>query len=152
MRAETRMGKWLIGQASLMAIIWLASTIVFGFMQLHYYYLLGVLMGLANIIPIAGDLTVIVLAGVVAAGDSWGKVLGVFIFYALYMQIENAYLTPRIMRSSVDLPGLAVLIALLFGATLAGIAGALVAVPTAALVSVLIDEYMVQKDNSIAGA
>ena len=50
------------------------------------------------------------------------------------------------MRSSVNLPGLAVLIALLAGSALAGVVGALVAVPTAALLAVLIDEYVVQKD------
>ncbi|HEY0308726.1 MAG TPA: AI-2E family transporter, partial [Acidobacteriaceae bacterium] len=79
----------------------------------------------------------------IAALDSWTKMTGVFIFYAIYFQVENAYLTPRIMRSSVNLMGLAVIVALLCGSTLAGIVGALVAVPTAALVAVLMDEYMV---------
>jgi predicted PurR-regulated permease PerM len=72
---------------------------------------------------------------------------GVLIFYAIYVQIENGYLVPRIMKTSVDLMGLTVLIALLAGSWLAGITGALVAVPTAALVAVLMDEYMVQKDE-----
>ena len=145
-RAEIRMGKWLLGQGALMFILGIASIIVFASLHLPYYYLLGVLMGLANIIPVAGGLVTIALAAMVAATDSWGKVLGVLIFYVVYTQIENAFLTPRIMRSSVDLPGLAVIVALLFGASLAGVTGALVAVPTAALVSVLIDEYLVQKD------
>jgi predicted PurR-regulated permease PerM len=72
----------------------------------------------------------------------------VFIFYAIYVNIENAYLTPRIMRQSVNLMGLTVLIALIAGTELAGIVGALVAVPTAALIAVLADEYLVQKDLS----
>jgi predicted PurR-regulated permease PerM len=70
---------------------------------------------------------------------------GVLLFYALYTQLENAFLVPRIMKSSVNLPGLAVLIGLLAGSALAGIVGALVAVPTAALVAVLVDEYLVVK-------
>ena len=68
------------------------------------------------------------------------------IFYAIYTQIENAVLTPRIMKTSVDLAVLTVLIALLAGSALAGIVGALVAVPTAALIAVFIDEYLVQPD------
>jgi predicted PurR-regulated permease PerM len=72
----------------------------------------------------------------------------VFIFYIVYVNIENAYLTPRIMRQSVNLMGLTVLIALIAGTELAGIVGALVAVPTAALIAVLADEYLVQKDLS----
>ena len=52
------------------------------------------------------------------------------------------------MRSSVNLMGLTVLIALLCGTALAGVVGALVAVPTAALISVLLEEYAVQKEVS----
>ncbi len=70
---------------------------------------------------------------------------GVFIFYAIYVNVENAVLTPRIMQSSVDLMGLTVLVALLIGTALAGIVGALVAVPTAALIAVLLEEYAVQR-------
>jgi predicted PurR-regulated permease PerM len=145
-RAEVRMGKWLLGQGLLMLILGITSTIVFGLLHIRYYYLLGVLMGITNIIPIAGALVSVALAAMVAAVDSWSKVMGVLIFQLLYSQIESAYLTPRIMRTSVDLAGLSVLIALLFGASLAGIVGALVAVPTAVLVAVLMDEYLVQHD------
>jgi predicted PurR-regulated permease PerM len=76
--------------------------------------------------------------------------LGVLIFYAIYIQLENAVLTPRIMKSSVDLMGLTVLISLLIGTALAGVVGALVAIPTAALIAVLMDEYLVQKDDPAA--
>jgi predicted PurR-regulated permease PerM len=103
-------------------------------------------MGLFNIIPIAGGVITIILAAGVAALDSWAKMGGVLIFYAIYVNIENAFLTPRIMRSSVDLMGLTILVALLLGTALAGIVGALVAVPTAAIVSVLLEEYAVKKD------
>jgi predicted PurR-regulated permease PerM len=64
----------------------------------------------------------------------------------IYVQVENSYLTPRIMKNSVDLPGLAVLVALLFGFALEGVVGAMVSVPTAVLVAVLLDEYLVHKD------
>jgi predicted PurR-regulated permease PerM len=68
------------------------------------------------------------------------------IFYLLYLNVENAYLIPRIMGSSVELSGLTILIALLCGTALAGVVGALVAVPTAALIAVILEEYAVQKD------
>lgn len=144
--AEQRMSKWLLGQSALMLILGVTSTIVFYALHVRYFFLLGILMGLFNIIPVAGGVITILLAGGVAALDSWQKMVGVFIFYFFYVQIENGYLTPRIMRTSVDLMGLSVLIALLVGSALAGVTGALVAVPTAALVAVLMDEYMVQKD------
>jgi predicted PurR-regulated permease PerM len=144
--AELRMSKWLLGQGSLMLILGVCSIIVFGILGVRYFVLLGVLMGLFNIIPVAGGVITILLAAGVAALDSWQKMIGVFLFYAIYVQLESAYLTPRIMRSSVDLMGLTVLIALLAGTAIAGVVGALVAVPTAALVAVLLNEYIVQKD------
>jgi predicted PurR-regulated permease PerM len=147
-RAELRVSKWLLGQALLMLILGVASTIAFGFLHVRYFFLLGVLMGLMNIIPIAGGVITILLAAGVAALDSLGKMAGVLIFYAIYVNIENAFLTPRIMRSSVNLMGLTVLIALISGTEIAGIVGALVAVPTAALVAVLVEEYVVHAPSS----
>lgn len=144
--AEGRMSKWLIGQAALMVILGVTSTVVFHALHVRYFFLLGVLMGLFNIVPVIGGVITILLTAAVAGMDSWSKMAGVFIFYAIYIQIENAYLTPRIMRTSVNLMGLSVLIALLAGSELAGVVGALVAVPSAALVAVLMDEYLVQKD------
>jgi predicted PurR-regulated permease PerM len=81
----------------------------------------------------------------VAAIDSWGRVIGVVIFYAVYLQVENSFLVPRIMRSRVGLPGLAILAALLIGSSVAGVIGAMVSVPTAVLVAELVDEYLVNK-------
>jgi predicted PurR-regulated permease PerM len=144
-KAEIRMSKWLFGQALLMLILAVASIIVFGLLHVRYFFLLGVLMGLMNIVPIAGGVITILVVGLVAAIDSWAKMIGVFAFYLIYVNIENAFLTPRIMRSSVDLMGLSVLIALLAGTEIAGVVGALVAIPTAALIAVLMDEYFVQK-------
>jgi predicted PurR-regulated permease PerM len=103
-------------------------------------------MGVLNIIPVVGGLTSMALVLVVAALDSWTKVLGALIFYLAYVQFETSYLTPRIMQSSVDLAGLAVLVALLMGSKLVGITGAMVAVPTAVLIAALVQEYLVQQD------
>jgi len=148
-KAEIRMSKWLFGQGLLMLILGVCSTIVFGLLHVRYFFLLGILMGLMNIIPIAGGVVTILIVALVAALDSWTKMTGVFVFYLIYVNVENAYLTPRIMRSSVNLMGLAVLLALIAGTELAGVVGALVAVPTAALIAVLLDEYAVQKDTAL---
>jgi len=151
-RAATGMGKWLLGQASLMLILGLASTIVFLALKVRYAYALGVLTGLLNIVPVLGASVSLVLALLVAALDSWGRVIGVAVFFAVYIQIENSWLVPRIMKSRVGLPALAIFIALLLGFSLAGIPGAMVAVPTAVLVAVLADEYLVSEKNESESA
>jgi predicted PurR-regulated permease PerM len=139
------MSKWLFGQGTLMLCMGVTFIIAFYFLHVRYFLLLGVLMGIFNIIPIAGGAITMSLSLIVASIDSWGKMFGVLIVYVVYVNLENAVLTPRIMRSSLNMMGLTVLIALLVGTAIAGIVGALVAVPTAALVSVLLDEYAVQR-------
>jgi len=145
-RAAARMEKWLIGQASLMLILGLASTILYLSLDIRYAYGLGVLTGLLNIIPVLGAAVSVVLAILVAAIDSWGRVLGVAIFFLVYLQIENSWLIPRIMKHRVQLPALAIFVALLLGYAVEGVVGALVAIPTAVLVAVLLDEYLVRKE------
>jgi predicted PurR-regulated permease PerM len=147
LRADARMGKWLVGQGGLMLILGLCSLIVFVLLKIRYAYALAVLMGALNIIPIVGAMVSMALVLLAAATDSWEKVAAVAIFYAIYAQVETSYLTPRIMKSSVDLSALGVLVALLMGSKLAGVVGAMIAVPTAVLVSVLIQEYLVQHDD-----
>src|SRR5208282_3453466 len=107
LRAAGRMEKWLIGQASLMLILGLASTILYLSLGVRYAYGLGVLTGLLNIIPVLGAAVSIVLALLVASIDSWSRVLGVAIFFFVYLQIENSWLIPRIMTRRVNLPALA---------------------------------------------
>jgi len=145
-RAGVRMGKWLLGQATLMLILGVVSTVVYVSLDIRYAYALGVLTGLLNFIPVLGAAISIALVLLVAAIDSWGRVLGVAIFYFLYVNLENSFLVPRIMKTRVNLPGLAILVSLLIGFELAGVLGGLVAVPTAVLVAVLLDEYLVWKD------
>jgi predicted PurR-regulated permease PerM len=149
-RASIRMGRWLLGQGTLMLILGVLSAIVFRLLHVRYAYALGVIMGLFNLVPVAGALVSVSVVVLVAALDSWGRVVGVLIFYFLYLQIENTWLVPKIMRTQVDLAGLTILIALLIGTSLAGIIGAMVAVPTAVLLAVLLEEYAVHDEAIIA--
>jgi predicted PurR-regulated permease PerM len=142
------MEKWLVGQLSLMLILGTVSTIIYLLLGVRYAYVLGVLTGLLNLIPVLGAAVSVVLAMLVAAIDSWGRVLGVAIFFVVYLQIENSWLIPRIMRSRVQLPALAIFLSLLLGSAIGGIAGAMVAIPTAVLVSVLVEEYLVKKNDA----
>lgn len=145
LRADVRMGRWLLGQGALMLILGVYSTVVFTLLHVRYSYALGVLMGVFNIIPVMGAVFSMALVVFAAAMDSWMRVVYVLIAYAVYVQVENSYLTPKIMQSSVDLPGLAIIVALLLGSAIDGVVGAMVAVPTAVLVAVILDEYAVKR-------
>jgi len=148
-RSQRRLQRWLAGQAILMLILGSSAAVTFGIMGLRYAYFLALFAGLANFVPILGPIATVVLAGLVAATQSWMMLLGVVIFYLVYQQVENAYLTPRIMRSTVGLPGVAVIAALAIGGALAGILGAMVAVPTAALLATVLHDYAVKQDAKV---
>lgn len=152
LRANKRMRNWLMGQSIMMAFMGIASLVVYYSLHLKYFYILAMFAGVADIIPIAGPISALVIAGSVAAMDSPEKMFGVVIFHAVYAQFEAAFLSPRIMRSTLKLSPLAVIIALSLGGSLAGVIGALVSVPTAALVMVLADEYLVKKKSASAAA
>ncbi|HET7870995.1 MAG TPA: AI-2E family transporter, partial [Terriglobales bacterium] len=119
---------------------------------LRYFYLLALFAGIADIVPIAGPVSALLLAATVAALDSPQKVLFVVLFHAVYAQFEAGFLSPHIMRSTLKLSPVAVIIALSLGGSLAGVIGALVSVPTAALVLVLTDEYLVKKPSAAQAA
>src|ERR1043166_4453548 len=139
------MRNWLIGQSLLMLSLGTCSLIVYWALGLKYFYLLAMFAGVAHILPIAGPISAVVLASAVAILDSPQKLVGVIIFFAIYFQVESVFLSPRIMRHTLNLSPLTVIIALSMGGALAGVVGALVSVPTAALVMVLADEYLVKR-------
>ncbi len=144
--ARDRVRRWMLGQLFLMLILGSLSALVYNLLDIRYATGLAVFTGLANIVPIIGPVASIVLATVAAAFDSWAKALAVIAFYVAYQQLENAFLTPRVMKATLDLPALAIVIGLLIGGELAGLLGALVAVPSVALIAVFVDEYLVRRD------
>jgi len=152
LRAEHRVRNWLLGQALLMVSLGLTSLAVYYLLGLRYFYVLAAFAGVANIVPIVGPVAALTISATVAALDSPQKVLGVVVFHAIYVQFESAFLSPRVMRSTVQLSPLAVIIALSLGGSLAGVLGALISVPTAALVAVFMDEYLVKRKSETASA
>ena len=143
-RGHERMRGWLFGQASLALILGVSSAIVFALLHLNYFYVLALAAGLLNFVPILGPLTATVLTAVVAGMDSMPKLIGTLAFFAVYQIVENAWLTPRIMRAAVDIPAFAIIVALSVGGALGGVLGAVVAVPSAALLAEILREYAVQ--------
>ena len=70
------------------------------------------------------------------------------IFYVIYQQLENYVIYPRVMSHAVDLPGLLTVIAALVGASLLGVVGALLAIPTAAALVLLSKEIVIRRQDA----
>jgi len=100
--------------------------------------LIALFVGIADLIPLVGA-TIGAIAALVAAGvHSTGALIAVAIFVVLYQQLENHVLQPVILSRTVKLNPLAVLVAILVGVELSGILGALLAIPVAGIIQVIL--------------
>ncbi len=135
-----KVSAWLGGQLLLAAIIGSTSAIGLWLLGIPYFYVLALLSGVGELIPVIGPVLAAVPAVAVAATVSFNKVLLVIVFFIVQQQFENHVLVPKIMARQVGVSAVTVIVALLIGARLLGILGAILAVPTAAIVQVLLLE------------
>jgi predicted PurR-regulated permease PerM len=100
--------------------------------------LIALFVGIADLIPLVGA-TIGAIVALIAAGiHSVGALIAVAIFVVLYQQLENHVLQPVILSRTVKLNPLAVLVAILVGVELSGILGALLAIPVAGIIQVIL--------------
>ena len=98
-------------------------------------------------IPIVGPFLAAIPAIAVASTVSFQKVLLVIAFFVVQQQIENHVLVPKVMERQVGVSAVTVIVSLLIGGNLLGILGAILAVPTAAILQVVFTEVAKQKNN-----
>ncbi|WP_432939302.1 AI-2E family transporter [Kribbella sp. CA-253562] len=144
-----RVGGYVSGQF-LVALC--AGFFMFVFLQIvglnQYAVALAIVVMFTAFIPMVGGLIGVVL--VAAIGFTEGLWIGVacLIYGIVYQQVENYVVAPRIMRRAVDIPGAVTVIAALLGGALLGVVGALLAIPTAAAVLLIIREVWVRKADA----
>jgi predicted PurR-regulated permease PerM len=136
---ESRLGLWVRGQIVLMGTMFAMTSVAYVVLGLEGALLLGVIAGVAEAIPLVGPAIGAVPALVVAALTGRIElVLAVAIVFVIIQVIEGNILVPLVMRNTVGVPPFLVLASIVIGAAIAGLVGALLAVPlTAALVVVL---------------
>ncbi|MBP7134189.1 AI-2E family transporter [Patescibacteria group bacterium] len=133
----SRLGDWLRGQIVLGGVIGILSFIVFSIVGLPYAILLALFAGLLEFIPYVGPLISAIPAVIIAATISPLHVLATLIGILVMQQLENHILVPKIMERAVGLNPIMSIVALLIGAQLFGLVGALFAIPVATALSVV---------------
>lgn len=136
-----KMGAWLRGQLLLMLIVGLLDLIGVLIFRVPYPLALGVWAALTEIIPYIGPWLGLIPAVIIAFAVSPWTALFILIWYVLVQQVEAQFLVPRIMGKALGLSPVIVILAILIGAKLLGILGVLLAVPIAAALSVIAQEY-----------
>jgi predicted PurR-regulated permease PerM len=153
---EGKLGGWARGQLLLMLIIGVLSTLTYFVLGLPFWFLLGIWAGLTELIPFIGPVLGGATAALVALTVSWEKALIVAGFVLVLQQLEGSVLVPRVMRNAVGLTPLSVVLAVLIGGTLMGPIGAVLAIPVAAAVQVMVQDLLRNRaeavDTGITGA
>jgi predicted PurR-regulated permease PerM len=118
-------------------------------LNLNYSFALGLTVFICGLIPMIGHLLGISIFTIVALTNSTTTAVIAFLAYVIYQQIENYIIMPRIMSKSLSVPGLVTIIAALLGTSLLGLIGALLAVPIAAAILLIVEEVVFPRtDNS----
>jgi len=147
---EAKLGDWLRGQLLLMLIIGAAAGAWYAILDVRFWLLLALVAGITEAIPIIGPWIGGIPAVMLALVDSWEKAIGVAIFLGVLQLLENTILVPRVMRGTIGLSPLAVFIAVLAGGQFAGPLGALLALPIAATIQVIISEVLRAREEELA--
>ena len=142
---EAKLGAWIRGQLLLMLVVGTLATIAYGLMGLPFWLILGVIAGLTEAIPNVGPILGAIPAVLLALTVSWKWALAVVAFVAVLQLLENAVLVPRIMKGAVGLTPLTTILAILAGAEFRGVAGALLAVPLAGAIQVILGDLLREK-------
>jgi predicted PurR-regulated permease PerM len=139
---EGKVGDWLRGQLFLCLVIGLTATVGYGVMGIRFWPLLGLWAGLTEIIPILGPWLGAIPAFIIALTQGGEKALMVALFAVGLQLLENTVLVPRVMRGAVGLSPMTVFLAILAGTQFLGISGALLAIPFAAAIQVVVGEWL----------
>jgi len=140
-------GGYVRGQLVTSAIIGVFTTAVLLIAGVPNAVAFGVLAAFADIIPLIGAFIAIVPAVVAAFQESPTQALIVLIALLIYQQFEDRYLVPKVYGQTLNLPAIAVLVAVLAGGELLGITGVLLALPAAAAGRVVLDYYLDRREG-----
>jgi predicted PurR-regulated permease PerM len=145
----TRVGGYVSGQ---FMVALCAGVCMFIFLEIiglrEYAVALAIVVMFCDFIPMVGGLIGVVVVALIGFTDGLFVGLACLIYGVLYQQVENYVVAPRIMRRAVDIPGAVTVIAALLGGALLGVVGALLAIPSAAAILLIIREVWVRKADS----
>jgi predicted PurR-regulated permease PerM len=147
-----RIGGYVSGNIGISIIAGLAAYPALKIIGVPYAEALALWVAIADLIPSVGATLGALAAVLIAAFVSWGAAVATFAYFIVYQQVENYLIAPRVMKKAVDLSPAAVIVSVLVGGSLAGFAGALLALPIAAAAKVVITEVWLRNRLDATGS
>lgn len=148
-RMQIKMGMWFRGQLALMLFVGILTYIGLTILGVKYALLLAIIAGILEVVPFIGPWLSAVPAILIGFSDSFLKVILIAALYLIVQQIENNIIVPKVMQKAVGLNPIIVITAVLIGAKLGGIVGALLAVPVAAGIGVYLSDIIPNKNPKL---
>ena len=142
---ETKVGAYIAGQGILMFVVGSMALVAYLLIGLPYVLVLALVAGIMEAVPLIGPFLGAVPAALVAASIGPDKLVWVIVATLIIQQLENSLLVPRVMRKAVGVNPFVSLLAIFSFSSLLGIAGALMAIPTAAIIQLLLDRYVFRR-------
>ena len=146
---ETYMGYWVKGQLVLMLVIWVFSTLVLYLLGNPFFFPLGLVAGLLEIVPIVGPLISTILAVLVAFtfGGPQLALVTLIVFYLIQV-FENNFLVPKVMQKVSGFSPVLILLSFLVFSNFLGVVGAILAIPIVMFLNILI-KHLLPKVNGL---
>jgi predicted PurR-regulated permease PerM len=142
-------GRYVMGQVSIGVIQSIVVFILLSVLNVPYALVIAAFAFLLGLIPLVGTITAAVIASLVALSVSPNTAIIVAVFYLIYMQVEAYIISPRIMSRAVQVPGAVVVIGALAGGAILGVLGALVAIPVAASIMLILRQVVIPRQESL---
>lgn len=141
-----RIGGYILGQLGVATINATFTYIGLLLLGLPYPLFLAIAVGILGLIPLVGaTLGAVLITGIALYNGGWTVAIIVIVYYLVYQQIENYLIAPRIMSRTVDVPGFVSVVAVIAGGALLGVLGALIAIPTAAGLLLIVREVVIPR-------
>lgn len=139
---ETKVGFYIAGQGVLCLVIGIMALVAYLLIGLPNALVLALVAGVMEAVPMIGPLLGAIPAAVIALSIAPSKLVWVIVATLVIQQMENSVLVPRVMRKAVGVNPFVSLLAIFAFSSLFGIAGALMAIPIAAIIQLLLDRFV----------
>lgn len=146
-KIQKKMGHWVLGQMILSVAIFGLTYIGLLILRVDYALVLAIIAGLLEIVPYIGPFIAVVPAALFAFLQNPPLAIAVIILYLIVQQLENHIIVPIVMSRSVGLNPVIVILGILIGGSLAGVIGALIAIPILSGASVFLSDMMEGRQN-----
>ena len=147
-KLQRKIGEWLRGQLLLCLIIGVVVYLVLSFLGVKYALVLALIAGLLEVIPYIGPIIAVVPAFIIAFAQAPFLGFSVLLSYIILQQIENHFIVPKIMQRVTGLNPIISILALLVGVKVAGLIGAMFAIPIAMMGVVILEDLFQDHSES----